>query len=102
MQATRMSDTEWTVTEEEEGSAFRFFGRPDMTAADVLAEIGQLGAAPTEAQIKHARIAARMEEARTCLAETDWYAIRQAETGQPMPPTVAARRAAARALLSGA
>ena len=40
-------------------------------------------------------------EARAYLAATDWYAIRLAETGQPVPADVAAKRAAARETLSG-
>lgn len=39
-------------------------------------------------------------EARRYLAETDWYVIRAADTGRPIPETVRAGRAAARALLS--
>lgn len=36
-------------------------------------------------------------EARAYLASTDWYVIRQQETGQPAPEEVLASRAAARA-----
>lgn len=35
-------------------------------------------------------------EARAYLASTDWYVIRQQETGQPVPSDVQALRAAAR------
>lgn len=34
--------------------------------------------------------------ARRTLAETDWYVIRQIETGQPIPASIAAARADAR------
>lgn len=34
--------------------------------------------------------------ARRTLAETDWYVIRQTETGQPIPASIAAARAEAR------
>ena len=35
-------------------------------------------------------------EARTYLAETDWYVIRLQETGEPVPEDILAERAAAR------
>jgi len=38
--------------------------------------------------------------ARNYLAETDWYVIRAADTGEPMPAPVRARRIAARQMLS--
>lgn len=36
-------------------------------------------------------------EARAYLASTDWYVVRQQETGQPVPSDVQAMRSAARA-----
>lgn len=36
-------------------------------------------------------------EARAYLAETDWYVIRQQETGEPVPDEILTERAAARA-----
>jgi len=39
-------------------------------------------------------------QAETYLAATDWYLIRQTETGKPAPDAVKERRAAARKLLS--
>lgn len=47
---------------------------------------------PTVADVK--------AEARRRLAATDWYAIRKADTGQPMPDGVATYRAAVRAASS--
>lgn len=38
--------------------------------------------------------------ARAYLAETDWYAVRLAETGKPVPPAIGEARAAARRVLS--
>lgn len=38
-------------------------------------------------------------QARACLAETDWYFIRQLETGRAVPQDISARRAAARQVL---
>ena len=39
-------------------------------------------------------------QARQYLAATDWYVIRAADTGEPMPAPVRARRIAARQVLS--
>ncbi len=50
------------------------------------------------AQALHCQQASAQAEA--CLASTDWYLIRQAETGKPVPDAVKERRAAARKLLS--
>ena len=47
----------------------------------------------------HARDAER-NEARRYLAGTDWYVIRAADTGEPLPDAVRTRRADARRLLS--
>lgn len=38
-------------------------------------------------------------EARAYLAGTDWYVIRQQETGEPVPAEVLAKRNAARAMV---
>ena len=38
-------------------------------------------------------------EAQAYLDSTDWYVVRMAETGVPVPADVTAKRAAARALL---
>lgn len=38
--------------------------------------------------------------ARAYLAETDWYAVRLAETGKPVPAAIGEARAAARLTLS--
>ncbi len=40
------------------------------------------------------------EEARICLSATDWYVIRQVETGTPIPENIISARHAARAVLS--
>lgn len=53
-----------------------------------------------EAEARAAATARRRAEARAFLAETDWYAVRLAETGQPIPAPVSEAREAARALLS--
>ena len=42
----------------------------------------------------------RLDEARICLKATDWYVIRQGETGSPMPEDIATVRREARAALS--
>lgn len=34
--------------------------------------------------------------ARACLLQTDWYVIRQSETGQPVPEEILEKRQAAR------
>tara|TARA_R110002049_G_scaffold34867_2_gene113091 strand:- start:147 stop:365 length:219 start_codon:yes stop_codon:yes gene_type:complete len=39
-------------------------------------------------------------QAKAYLAKTDWYLIRQTETGKPVPDAVKKQRAAARKLLS--
>lgn len=39
--------------------------------------------------------------ARRTLAETDWYVIRQLETGQPIPAQITRDRAAARSRING-
>lgn len=39
--------------------------------------------------------------ARVYLGQTDWLAVREAETGKPMPEDVRAARAAARKTISG-
>lgn len=38
-------------------------------------------------------------EARAYLASTDWYVVRQAETGKPIPEEVSLKRDQARAIL---
>lgn len=48
---------------------------------------------PTPEQMQAAKNAA----ARKYLTETDWYVIRHAETGEPIPSDVAEKRAEARA-----
>ena len=45
--------------------------------------------------------ASAAEAARRYLAETDWMAIRAAETGRPMPEDVAKARAEARKTAGG-
>lgn len=45
---------------------------------------------------------AEQARAQQYLAETDWYVIRAADAGTPIPDTVRTRRAAARGLLSSA
>lgn len=50
-------------------------------------------APPTEEQLQQQA----NSEARAYLAETDWYVIRQQETGEPVPAEILAERAAARA-----
>lgn len=42
---------------------------------------------------------AEQVDARIYLNQTDWYVVRLAETGKPVPPDVLTRRAAARLLL---
>lgn len=42
------------------------------------------------------------EEARLCLKATDWYVIRQVETGATIPEDIATARQDARAVLSSA
>ena len=54
-----------------------------------------------EAEARAARRARDAEEARAYLAATDWMVIRAAETGKAIPDDVAARRSAARRILSG-
>lgn len=44
---------------------------------------------------------AERAQARRYLADTDWYVIRAADTGAPVPEAVRARRNDARKLLSG-
>lgn len=39
--------------------------------------------------------------ARKYLSDTDWFVTRASETGKPVPSDVLARRASARAVLSG-
>ena len=43
---------------------------------------------------------AERAQARQYLADTDWYVIRDADTGQPVPEDVRTRRAEARDRLS--
>lgn len=50
----------------------------------------------TKAQIEQQRL---NREAMDYLALTDWYAIRLAETGKPIPEEIAERRAKARATI---
>lgn len=54
----------------------------------------QIAAAAAEAEAESARA-----NARAYLAETDWYLVRFAETGVPVPVDVATARATARAVL---
>ncbi|MGH1413635.1 MAG: hypothetical protein ACRBB0_09075 [Pelagimonas sp.] len=44
--------------------------------------------------------ARQQDEARICLKATDWYVIRQVETGIPVPEDIAKARAEARVVLS--
>lgn len=53
-------------------------------------------AAEAAAQVEANRRVAEAAEARRYLDDTDWYVTRMAETGQPLPPDVSKRRAAAR------
>lgn len=62
---------------------------PDENGFPVLADPPP----PTAAQLQ----AATNAQARAYLASTDWYVIRQQETGEPVPPEVLQQRAAARA-----
>lgn len=52
--------------------------------------------APTEAELAKARIA----ELQAYLAETDWYVVRYADTGEAIPEDVKAKRQAAREEIS--
>ena len=57
------------------------------------------------AEARAAALAARARDAeraqaRQYLADTDWYVIRAADTGQPVPEDVRTRRAEARDRLS--
>ena len=38
----------------------------------------------------------KVEEAQAILTETDWYVVRQLETGKPIPKNIATKRAKAR------
>lgn len=52
---------------------------------------------PTEQELR----AAQNEKARRYLAETDWYVVRFAETGTPIPEDIRAAREAARDSVKG-
>lgn len=54
------------------------------------------GAAAVAAEAAAQQLATQMAEAQRYLDDTDWYVTRMAETGQPLPPNVSKRRAAAR------
>lgn len=42
----------------------------------------------------------RLDQARICLKATDWYVIRQVETGTPLPDDIARARSEARTALA--
>lgn len=61
----------------------------------------QVITAEDKAAAEKAQAQERMRaKARRYLTETDWYVIRAADTGTPIPEPVRVARAAARALLS--
>ncbi len=51
---------------------------------------------PPQEEVERMQREARMEELQDYLKDTDWYAIREAETGASMPEEVKDARAAAR------
>lgn len=53
-------------------------------------------AAEVQAEAEEKKRAADRQRALSYLGETDWFVTRQAETGKPVPPDVAKKRAAAR------
>lgn len=53
-------------------------------------------AAELAAEAQYAEECKTNDGARAYLAATDWYVIREQETGEPTPPSILAERAAAR------
>ena len=52
------------------------------------------GNTPSPADVVEVDLVAQTNaEARAYLAETDWYAIRESETGEPMPEDIKTKRA---------
>lgn len=89
-------------TEEQYDEAYEYVSANGYTIEEVeavdgvrqfkIVEIPQ----PTEAELKQARIA----ELESYLASTDWYAIRESETGIDIPADVKQARADARTEIS--
>ena len=55
---------------------------------------------PPQEEVERMQREARMEELQDYLKDTDWYAIREAETGKPIPEEIRAGRESARAEIS--
>ena len=72
-----------------------------MTKTPKTVDLAQLQTAADRTRAAEADAAARAAAAdRAYLGQTDWYVIRQMETGDPVPADVASERGAARARLS--
>lgn len=89
-------------TEEQYDEAYEYVSANDYTIEEVEAVDGVRQfkivtiPAPTEAELKQARIA----ELESYLASTDWYAIRESETGVDIPADIKQARADARLEIS--